>query len=166
MSAIAGKSVETHNSVLRSIALGGLIIGVVHAIIHHWVVSSLINGYPLTAVYQYLASGALGSAAFDGGIPIALLGAFFHFLVSFVVAAVFILSAEQIPFLRRHPIPSAFVYGFGVLLVMNIIVLPFSAAPPLPPPTMPQLIELIIEHVLVIGLPLGNLVQRSTNPNQ
>ena len=107
-----------------------------------------------------MASGALGNAAFAGGIGTALLGVLFHFIVSFVVAAVFILSADRIPLLRRYPIPSALAYGFGVLIVMNLIVLPLSAAPPLPAPTTPQLIELILEHILVIGLTLGIIVQR------
>jgi uncharacterized membrane protein YagU involved in acid resistance len=107
-----------------------------------------------------MASGALGNAAFEGGIATALLGAFFHFLVSFVVAGVFILSADRIPLLRRYAIPGALVYGFGVFIVMNLIVLPLSAAPPLPPPTTLQLIELIVVHLLVVGLTLGVIVRR------
>ena len=148
------------HSLLRSIVLSGLIIGIAHSIIHHWFVSSVLGGYPLISVYQYMASGALGNAAFEGGIGTALLGLLFHFIVSFVVAAVFILCADRIPFLRRYAIPSALVYGFGVFLVMNFIVLPLSAAPPLPPPTMPQLIAMIVDHLLVIGLPLGIIVRR------
>ena len=154
------------NSLLRSIVLGGLIIGIADAIVYHWFVSSVLEGYPLMSVYQYLASGALGNAAFAGGIGTALLGALFHFFVAFVVAAVFILSADRIPLLRRYAIPSAFVYGFGVFIVMNLIVLPLSAAPPLPAPTMPQLIAMIVDHLLVIGLPLGIIVRRNANLNE
>ena len=142
-----------------------LIVSIADAIVYHWIVSSIIEGYPLTSVYQYLASGALGSAAFEGGIPTALLGLFFHFFVSFVVAAVFIVSADRIPLLRRYAIPGSLVYGFGVFIVMNMVVLPLSAAPPLPPPTMPQLIVMILDHLLVIGLPLGILVRRTASPN-
>ena len=160
MSAITSTSHVHRDSLLRSIVLGGLIIGITHSIIHHWFVSSILGGYPLITVYQYMASGALGNAACEGGIGTALLGVLFHFIVSFVVAAVFILSADRIPLLRRYPIPSALAYGFGVLIVMNFIVLPLSAAPPLPAPTTPQLIELILEHILVIGLTLGIIVQR------
>jgi len=166
MSAIAGVSIDNRSSQLRSIALGGLIIGVVHTIIHQWIFLSLIEGNPLISIYQYFASGILGSSAFAGGIPTALLGVFFHFLVSFVVAAVFVLSAQRIALLRRYPIASALAYGFGVLLVMTAIVLPLSAAPPLPPPTTPQLIELVLEHILVIGLTLGVLVRRSAGSTE
>ena len=148
------------HSLLRSIVLGGLIIGIADAIVYHWFVSSVLEGYPLMSVYQYLASGALGNAAFAGGIGTALLGMLFHFFVSFVVAAVFILSADRIPLLRRYAIPGSLVYGFGVFIVMNLIVLPLSAAPPLPAPTMPQLMAMIVDHLIVIGLPLGIIVRR------
>ncbi|HLA09126.1 MAG TPA: hypothetical protein VJ023_00805, partial [Pyrinomonadaceae bacterium] len=87
----------------------------------------------------------------------------FHFLVSFVVAGVFILSADRIPLLRRYVIVGSLLYGIGVFIVMNFIVLPLSAAPSLPAPTPFQLIELIIEHALVIGLPLGILIRRNAN---
>jgi uncharacterized membrane protein YagU involved in acid resistance len=161
MSTVTSTSHIHSHSLLRFIVLGGVIIGITHSIIHHWFVSSILGGYPLITVLQYMASGALGNAAFEGGIGTALLGLLFHFIVSFVVAAVFVLSADRIPLLRRYPIPGALAYGFGVLIVMNLIVLPLSAAPPLPAPTTPQLIELILEHVLVIGLTLGIIVRRN-----
>jgi hypothetical protein len=163
MSAIASTSPSIRNSLLRQIALGGLIIGTADAIIYHWFVSSVLGGYPLTAVYQYMASGALGESAFAGGIATALLGVLFHYIISFVVAGVFILSANRISLLRHYPIVSALLYGFGVFIVMNMIVIPLSAAPPLPAPTTPQLIVNIVDHILVIGLPLGILVRRNAN---
>ncbi len=166
MSTIASQSLDTRKSLLRSVLLGGLIIGIADAIVYHWIISSVINGYPLINVYQYLASGALGNTAFEGGLPTALLGLFFHFLVSFVVAAVFILSADRILFLRRRVILGSLVYGFGVFIVMTMIVLPLSAAPPQPSPTLPQLIAAILDHILVVGLPLGILVRRSANLSQ
>lgn len=161
MSAIASQPLDTRKSLLRSIVSGTLIIGTVHAIVYHWIVSSLIGGHPLISVYQYIASGALGSAAFDGGVPTALLGLFFHFVVAFAVVSVFVLSAERIPFLRRHAILGSLVYGFGVFIVMNLIVVPLSATPPLPAPTTPELIIGVLDHILVVGLPLGILVRRN-----
>jgi hypothetical protein len=128
--------------------------------IHSWIVPSLIQKNPFIVVLQYIASGVLGNVAFEGGIVTALLGVFFHLIISFVIAGVFILSAERIPLLRRYAIAGALLYGFGAFVVMNLIVVPLSAAPPVPAPTMPWLIESVIEHILVIGLPLGILVRR------
>jgi uncharacterized membrane protein YagU involved in acid resistance len=103
----------------------------------------------------------LGDSAFAGGIVTALLGVLFHFLISIVIAGIFILSADRFPLLCRYAIVGSLLYGFGVFIVMNMIVLPLSATPPLPSPTTPQLIVNIMDHVLVVGLPLGILISRS-----
>ena len=163
MSTIASPSSNIRNSIFRPFVVGGLIIGTADAIIYHWFVSSVLGGYPLITVYQYIASGALGESAFAGGIATALLGVLFHFLISIVIAGVFILSADRIPLLRRYAIVGSLLYGFGVFIVMNMIVIPLSATPPLPAPTTPQLIVNMLDHILVIGLPLGILVRRSAN---
>jgi hypothetical protein len=151
-------SFDTRSSVLRAIAIGGSIIFVAQ-LIQSWLVYSVLQGTPLIVVLQYMASGALGESAFTGDTGTALLGVLFHLVVSFVVAAVFVLSADRIPLLRRYVIAGALVYGFGVWVVMHFIVLPLSAAPPVPPPTVPYLIEEIVEHILFVGLPLGILVR-------
>jgi uncharacterized membrane protein YagU involved in acid resistance len=166
MSPASSTSLNNRNLLLRSIALGGMTIGIVHLIIQEWLVFSLLYNNPFISVLQYLASGALGNAAFEGGLATALLGVLFHFVVSFVVAGVFVLSADRIPLLRRYVIVGSLLYGIGVFIVMNFIVLPLSAAPPLPAPTTPQLIELVIEHILVSGLSLGLLIQRNANTNK
>jgi len=53
----------------------------------------------------------------------------------------------------------------GVYIIMNFIVLSLSAAPPLPAPPIPWLIESILEHILLVGLPLGILVRQNANTN-
>jgi len=165
MSTIASTSPATRNSLLRLSVIGGLIIGTADVIIYHWFVTSVLGGVALITVYQYIASGALGESAFAGGIATALLGALFHFLFSIVIAGVFILSADRIPLLRRNVIPGSLLYGFGVFIVMNMIVTPLSATPPLPAPTTPELIVNILDHLLVFGLLLGILVRRNANTN-
>lgn len=163
MSAIASKPLDTRSSLLRSIVLGGMFIFISQCI-HQWIVVTLMQKTPYILVWQYIASGLLGEAAFAGGMATAWLGLFFHLIISFVIAAVFILAADRIPLLRRYAIPVSLLYGFGVFVVMNMIVTPLSAAPPIPAPTLPWLIEAILEHVLLVGLALGMLVQRNVNP--
>ena len=75
-------------------------------------------------------------------------------------------SAERIQLLRRHAIAGALLYGIGVFIVMNMLVIPLSAAPVIPPPTLPWLIEIVVDHMLVVGLPLGILVRRNANSNK
>jgi hypothetical protein len=166
MSTIASTPSATSNSLLRLSVIGGLITGMLHLIIQSWFVYSFLSKNPLISVLQYVASGAMGNAAFEGGLATALLGLVLDFLMTTVMAGVFILSADRIPLLRQHVIPGSLLYGFGVFIVMNFIVLPLSAAPTLPAPPMWLFIEIILEHTLLIGLPLGILVQRNANTNQ
>lgn len=162
MATASSLPLTARNTLLRTIGLGGTLIFIIQ-FIHQWIVATLIQGNPFALVWQYIASGALGNAAFEGGVATVLLGLLFHLIISFVIAGVFILSADRIPLLRRYAMAGALLYGFGVFIVMNLIVLPLSAAPLLPAPTTPWLIEAVVEHVLGIGLPLGILVRRNVN---
>ena len=163
MSTIASTSlINNRNSLLRLSVIGGLILGLLHLIIQSWFVFSILEKNPFISVLQYVASGAMGNAAFTGGIATALLGLVLDFIMTTIMAFVFILSADRIPLLRRYVIPGSLLYGFGVFIVMNFIVLPLSAAPPLPAPPTWLLIEIVLEHILLIGLPLGILVMRNT----
>ena len=161
VSTIASMSSINRNSLLRSIALGGVMLAIAQLIIGEWFLYSVVDKTPFEIVLQYVTSGAFGMSAFQDGTDAALLGVLLHFLISCVIAGVFILSADRIPLLRRYAI--AGVYGVGVYFVMNYVVIPFSAAPPLPDPTTRQFIERIIEHGLVIGLTLGIVVQPNAN---
>ena len=89
-----------------------------------------------------------------------------HLIISLIIAGVFIVGADRSPILCRYAIAGSLLYGFGVFIVMHLIVTPLSATPPLPAPTTPWLIEGILEHILLIGLPLGILVQRHADINQ
>src|SRR6266511_631948 len=122
MSTTSSIALTTRNSLLRPIALGGTFIFLIQCI-HQWIVITLIQQTPYILVWQYIASGILGNAAFEGGIITALLG-------------VLILSAASILLVRRYPIAGSLLYGFGVFIVMNMVVTPLSAAPPLPTPTI------------------------------
>jgi hypothetical protein len=159
MSAIASTSLDQRYSPLRLSVIGGSTLFMLHLIIQSWFVYTILEKNPFISVLQYVASGAMGNAAFTGGPATALLGLVLDFFMTTVMAGVFILSADRIPLLRKHIIPGSLLYGFGVFIVMNFIVLPLSAAPPLPAPPMWLFIEIILEHVLLIGLPLGLLVQ-------
>ena len=162
MSTIASTSLATRNSLLRLSVIGGIITGLLHFLVQIGIVFGLILKTPIISSLQYVASGAMGDAAFTGGLATALLGLVLDFIMTTIMAGVFILSVDRIPLLRRHVIPGSILYGFGVFIVMNLIVLPLSAAPALPAPPLWLLIELVLQHILLIGLPLGILVRRNT----
>ena len=127
MSTIASTFSNSRNSLLRLSGIGGLILGMLHLIIQSWFVFSFLEKNPFISVLQYVASGAMGNAAFAGGPATALLGLVLDFIMTTIMPGVFILSADRIPLLRRYVIPGSLLYGFGVFIVMNFIVLPLSA---------------------------------------
>ena len=50
----------------------------------------LTQGLNPIQVLQYIASGAMGQSAFQGGLATAALGAAFHFSIAWVAAGVFV----------------------------------------------------------------------------
>jgi hypothetical protein len=162
MSTITSTSPTTSNSLLRLTLIGGFIAGLLHFVIIQGIVFGLILKTPIISSLQFAASGIMGEAAFAGGLATALFGLVLDFIMITIMAGVFIFSADRIPLLRRNVIVGSILYGFGIFIVMNFIVLPLSAAPTLPAPPLWLLIVLILQHNLLIGLPLGILVQRNT----
>lgn len=151
-------------SLVRSTALAGLAIGVLGGadmLIFYY----LTQGTSPVLFLQYIASGLLGLSAFAGGYTTALLGVLLHFVISFVVAAVFILAARWIALVRRTVFVSALVFGAAVYLFMGAVVLPLSAAPKLPVSTVVVVHGLIADAVF-IGLPLAIIVWRNAHVNK
>jgi hypothetical protein len=163
MTTIASTTLINRNSLLRLSVIGGIISGFLHFLIQQGIVFGLILKTPIISSLQYVASGIMGDAAFTGGLATALLGLVLDFIMITIMAGVFIFSVDRIPLLRRNVILGSILYGFGIFIVMNLIVLPLSAAPALPAPPLWLLIELVMQHILLIGLPLGILVQRNIN---
>jgi hypothetical protein len=142
--------------------IGGFIASLLHLVIQQGIVFGLILKNPFISILQYAATGIMGEAAFTGGLATALFGVVLDFIMITIMAGVFIFSVDRIPLLRRNVILGSILYGFGVFIVMNFIVLPLSAAPVLPAPPLWLLIELVLQHILLIGLPVGILVRRNT----
>jgi hypothetical protein len=163
MSTIASTVPAARNSLFRLTLIGGFIAGVLHFVIQQGIVFGLILKNPIISSLQFVASGIMGDAAFAGGLATALFGLVLDFIMITIMAGVFIFSVDRIPLLRRNVILGSILYGFGIFIVMNLIVLPLSAAPPLPAPPLWLLIELVLQHILLISLPLGILVQRNAN---
>ena len=143
-----------------------MISGLLHFLIQQGIVFGLILKTPIISQLQFVASGIMGDAAFTGGLATALLGLVLDFIMITIMAGVFILCVDRNPILRRNIIVGSILYGFGVFIVMNLIVLPLSAAPALPAPPLWLRIELVLQHILLIGLPLGLLVRRNADTDQ
>lgn len=110
--------------VLAAGVVAGLLDGVA-AVIQAW----LVRGTDAVTVFQFIASGALGRAAFDGGLPAAMLGLLFHLCIATSWASVYALARRQWTFLRRPGVPVVVGFGLVIWTVMNLIVLPLSRIP-------------------------------------
>ena len=93
------------------------------------IVISAIRGTPPLRLLQSVASGLLGPAAYEGGVPTAVLGFLLHFLIAFLMAAAFYLASRRWSFLARRSVAAAVIYGAFLYPFMQFVVLPLSAYP-------------------------------------
>jgi uncharacterized membrane protein YagU involved in acid resistance len=149
----------------RAILVGGLVAGaldITYAFVLWWLRAAV----PPRRILQSVASGLLGKAAYDGGAGTAVLGAFLHFFNALVIAAIFVGASRIWPVLARRATLFGPLYGIGVYLVMNYVVLPLSAFPRRggggPPPVV--WITGVLAHMFLIGLPIA-LTARRTLPD-
>ncbi len=106
-------------------------------------------------VCRGIAAGLLGAGARQGGIGIWLLGLFLHFFIATTIAAVYCLSSRRLTFLREHFFVCGLFYGMAAWCVMNLIVLPLSAIHARGPYQIHGMIQGILVHMFIIGLPIA-----------
>jgi uncharacterized membrane protein YagU involved in acid resistance len=104
-----------------AILLGGLIAGTLDV-----GAAALINGRSPLVILLVIASGLLGKASFQGGMPAAALGLVLQWLMSLIIAAIYVLASNRIPELKQHWIAGGLAYGAGIFVVMNYVVVPLS----------------------------------------
>lgn len=141
---------------LRAIVIAGLIVGAMD--ITSAIILAILRGSTAMRLLQFVASGLLGRQAFEGGVTAAAIGLALHFVVAFGVVTVFWLASRWWPILRRRPVISGITYGLIVFAVMNLIVLPLSAAKPRHVLSR-DLIQIAI-HMFIIGVPASLLIRR------
>jgi len=143
---------------LRAIVAGGLAAALLDAA-DALVAYKLAFGMSPLVIYQFVASGLLGKAAYDGGTTAALLGLAVHFLIAFTAATVFVLASERLPALRRSAVGWGLAYGVAVFAVMSFVVIPLSRIGA-SVPTLPLLANGVLGHALLVGLPIALAARR------
>ena len=147
-----------------TVILGGLVAGVLDAA-DALVAFGLVNGQNPIQILQYIASGAIGVSAFEGGLTTAMLGMVFHFFIAFVVAAIYFYASLRIPALHQQAIIFGSLYGAAVFLAMTYIVLPFSNVPP-SKFSLILFINGVVGHALFVGLPIALFAKYSARKNR
>jgi hypothetical protein len=146
------------SSLLRAVLVGGLIAGVFDAI-DALIAFKLVLGFDPIPIYQFVASGLLGPAAFSGGLATAMAGLAIHFVIAFGAAGVFVAAAARWPALIERAMPAGAAFGVGVWAFMNFLVIPLSRIPP-SPFNLALLLNGVIGHALLVGIPIA-LVTRA-----
>lgn len=146
-----------------SILFGGLVVGVLDALDAVLFFGS--RGSTPTGIFQFVASGLIGRSAFSGGTKTMLLGLALHFLNAFIFAAIYYLASLGLPMLINNPFIWGPLYGVVVHFVMTFVVTPLSAAPKGKYP-LPVMLNGVIGHALLVGLPIALIARRSARANK
>jgi magnesium-transporting ATPase (P-type) len=149
----SASSSRVEQKILLPIVVGGGIAGTLDMI-----AAFLIYGW---GTPRAIASGLLGSAALHGGVPAWILGVVLQFVIAYSAATVYCLSSRRLAFLKDNFFVCGLFYGIAVFLVMNLIVVPLSAAP-FKSSTfkLAGLIQGLLLHMFIIGLPIAYSARR------
>ena len=147
---------------IRAVLLGGATAGALD--IAYAMILAVQRGRPATRPLQTVASGLLGSAAYDGGAATVALGLALHFVIATGAALVYYLASRRIAVLRERPLLAGALFGILVYLFMNFVVIPLSAVPFKPSYPPSALAMGFASHVLLVGLPIALAIRRVWRP--
>lgn len=148
---VATFSMQESKAVL-AIFVGGLIAGALD------LTSAFITfGW---GVPRAIAGGLLGRTAFQGGPGTYALGVLLHFFIACSAAAIYYAVSRRLEFMTEHAVVCGMFYGIAIFLVMNLVVLPLSALHVRGPFQLRGLIQGVLVHMIIIGLPIALSVKR------
>lgn len=155
--AIVSRSTYTNGWTLP-ILVGGLVAGALDII--YALFSTYLKGGDPSTILRAIASGIFGSAAFEGGTPMAVTGMALHFLMTLLMAATFLAAIRLgLSSLRNYPLLSGPLYGVGIYFVMQQVVLPLSSLP-MRDPRPPIDFTGLAVHMFLVGLPIALAAHR------
>ena len=140
-------STAQFSSLLKPILVGGFIAGSLDL-----TSAFLTFGW---GVPRVIAAGLLGRQAIQGGAAPWGLGVFLHYFIAFSAATIHCLAGTRLDFFKPHYLVCGLFYGIAVYLVMTFVVLPLSALHSVGPFKLHSLIQGILVHMFLIGLPIA-----------
>jgi len=119
-----------------------------------------LRDVPAQRIFQSVAAGALGRAAFTGGWATALLGLSLHYLIAAAMGLAYAFAARDVPPLRDRPWRYGALYGLVLYAFMNFVVVPLSASPRGGSLPMSWTVCSVIAHVVLVGWPCAWFARR------
>jgi hypothetical protein len=155
MNPISATYVAQKPKIWLPILVGGLVAGGLDLI------AAFLTYGP--GVPRAIAAGLLGRQAIHGSALVYVLGVALQFFIAVSAAAVYYAASRRLYFLTEHFVVCGLFYGIAVFLVMNLIVLPLSALHAKGPYQLASLIQGLLVHMIIIGLPIAFSVRRFSN---
>jgi len=152
MSAASAPAPVVKRNAILAIVVGGLLAGTLDLM-----QACILFGLKVPFA---IAGGLLGERAFQGGAAIYVLGVLLHFFIAFSVTAIYYGASRRLTFLTEHPLVCGLFFGMAVELVMSYVVLPLSALHDRGPYRLHDVLQGLIVHMFVIGLPVAYSVRR------
>jgi uncharacterized membrane protein YagU involved in acid resistance len=140
-------------SPLKTILWSGLVAGILDSMAGV-VVYYIYFGLNPLQVLQFIAAGVYGPEAINGGVGMIFAGIFFHFLIAYVVAIIYFIAYPKIALLRNSKVTMGLLYGLGIWIVMNLLILPYSNIPKGPFDAGLAIVG-IVWHMVLVGLPIA-----------
>ena len=114
------------------------------------------QGASLLRVPQSVAAWFIGSAAFHGGIPAALLGVALQWLLMTSFATLYFALARRFALLVHAPLRCGAAYGALAYVAQHVVLLPaFGANHPAVPAAEPWTLACLAVYMLLVGIPCG-----------
>ncbi|HZP04061.1 MAG TPA: hypothetical protein VFB43_04100 [Terracidiphilus sp.] len=148
--AISGSTLRTR--LLLPILVGGALAGTFD------LTSAFITLGPKNPLL--IAGGLLGKQALRGGAGTWILGVVLHYSIAFGSAAIYCISSRKLPFLKEHWLVCGLFFGIAIYLVMNLVVLPICAYHYMGPYQYKNMVQGILIHMTIIGLPIAFCLRR------
>ena len=142
-------------------ALSGGLIGGAFDLSYACIMVYSLRGIGPERIFQSVASGWLGKAAFDGGWPAAALGFFSHFFIVCVAALIYVMASRRIGVLARRPIVCGALYGAGIYFAMNYVIVPLSNATIRHTFNLLMVVELLV-HMFLVGVTIAVFARRAS----
>ena len=156
MTADSRNNSATKRNALLAIAVGGIIAGTLDL-----TQACILFGWDIPL---FIAAGLLGPHAAHGGAGTYIFGVFLHFFIACTAAAIYYATSLRLSFLKEYPLICGLFFGAAVEEVMRLVVLPLSALHAKGPYDLRDLIQGLLVHMVVVGLPISYSLRRFSKP--
>jgi hypothetical protein len=149
---MSGATPDRKPAILKAILIGGFVAG-------SFDLTSAFITYGW-GVPRGIAGGLLGRQALHGGAGTWILGVFLHYFIAYSAATAYCLASTWLDFLKPHFLVCGIFFGMGFYLVMKLIVVPLSALHSVGPFQLHDLIQGLLVHMILIGVPIAFCLRR------